>query len=148
FFQPADIVSQILNFGLPAPVDIQLIGQDYTQNFAIAQQIANQVRHVPGAVDVHVQQLMNQPTLHLDVDRARVQQVGLTERDVAQNLLVTLSSSFQTAPLYWLNPKNGVSYSLAVTAPQYRIDSMQSLMNTPIDSSSGAPSQVLANLAT
>jgi multidrug efflux pump subunit AcrB len=148
FFQPADIVSQILNFGQPAPIDVQLSGQNYTQNYIIAQQISNRLRHVPGAVDVHVQQLMTTPTLHLDVDRVRAQQVGLTQRDVAQNLLVSLSSSFQTAPTFWVNPKNGVSYNLAVQSPQYKVDSLQALMNTPISgTNSGAP-QVLANLAT
>ncbi|HTR67384.1 MAG TPA: efflux RND transporter permease subunit [Terriglobales bacterium] len=148
FFQPADIVSQILNFGLPAPVDIQLIGHDTARNYVLAQQIANRVRHVPGAVDVHVQQLMNEPALRLDVDRIRAQQVGLTQRDVAQNVLVSLSSSFQTAPTFWLNPRSGVSYSLAVMTPQYRIDSLQALMNTPISNSTAPAPQVLANLAT
>ena len=148
FFQPADIVSQILNFGHPAPIDIQLIGQDYPHNYVIAQQIANRLRHVPGAVDVHVQQLMSNPTLHLDVDRVRAQQVGLTQRDIAQNLLVSLSSSFQTTPTFWVNPKNGVSYNLSVMSPQYKVDSLQALMNTPINSASGSSPQVLANLVT
>jgi multidrug efflux pump subunit AcrB len=147
FFQPADIVSQILNFGQPAPIDIQLSGQN-PQNYVIAQQIANRLRHVPGAVDVHVQQLMSNPTLHLDVDRVRAQQVGLTERDVAQNLLVSLSSSFQTSPTFWVNPMNGVSYSVAVMSPQYRVDSLQALMNTPINGAGTGGPQVLANLAT
>ncbi len=148
FFQPADIVSQILNFGQPAPIDIQLTGQNYAQNFVIAQQIANRLRHVPGAVDVHVQQLMDSPTLHLDVDRVRAQEVGLTQRDVAQNLLVSLSSSFQTAPTFWLDPQNGVSYNLAVMSPQYRVNSLQALMNTPINGANSTAPQVLANLAT
>ena len=148
FFQPADIVSQILNFGQPSPIDVQLSGPNSDQNYVIAQRIANQLRRVPGAVDVHVQQLMNSPTLHLDVDRVRAQAVGLTERDVAQNLLVSLSSSFQTSPTFWLNPSNGVSYNVAVMSPQYKVDSLQALMNTPV-SGPGAPSpQVLANLAT
>jgi CzcA family heavy metal efflux pump len=147
FFQPADIVSQILNFGMPAPIDIQLVGSNYAQNYVIAQNIANRLRHVPGAVDVHVQQLMNEPTLYLDVDRVRAQQVGISERDVAQNLLVSLSSSFQTSPTFWLNPKNGVSYSLAVQTPQYKVDSLQSLMNIPINNGS-SQSEILANLAT
>ena len=146
FFQPADIVSQILNFGLPAPVDIQLVGADYQDNYFIAQQIANRLRHIPGAVDVHVQQMMDLPVLHLDVDRVRAQQVGISERDVAENLLVSLSSSFQTTPSFWLNPKSGVSYNVAVMSPQYRIDSMQSLLNTPVSNGSSSP-QVLANLA-
>jgi CzcA family heavy metal efflux pump len=148
FFQPADIVSQILNFGQPAPIDVQLSGPNYQQNFAIAQQISNRLKHVPGAVDVHVQQLMNNPTLHLDVDRVRAQQVGLTQRDVAQNVLVSLSSSFQTAPTFWLNPKNGVTYNLSVMSPQYRINSLDALMNTPISGANSRTPQVLANLAT
>jgi len=147
FFQPADIVSQILNFGQPAPIDIQLSGPNYPQNYLIAQGIANRLKHVPGAVDVHVQQLMNNPTLHLDVDRVRAQQVGLTQRDVAQNVLVSLSSSFQTSPTFWVNPKNGVSYSLSVMSPQYRVDSLQALMNTPVNGPQAASPQVLANLA-
>jgi multidrug efflux pump subunit AcrB len=147
FFQPADIVSQILNFGMPSPIDIQLVGPNYAQNYVIAQSIANRLRHVPGAVDVHVQQLMNDPTLFLDVDRVRAQQVGISERDVAQNLLVSLSSSFQTSPTFWLNPKNGVSYSLAVQTPQYKVDNLQSLMNIPV-SNGTSQTEVLANLAT
>jgi multidrug efflux pump subunit AcrB len=99
-------------------------------------------------VDVHVQQLVNSPTLHLDVDRVRAEQVGLTQRDVAQNLLVSLSSSFQTTPTFWLNPKNGVSYNLAVMSPQYRVDSLQALMNTPINGAEASTPQTLANLAT
>jgi len=148
FFQPADIVSQILNFGQPSPIDIQLSGQNYTQNYAIAERIANRLRHVPGAVDVHVQQLMDNPTLHLDVDRVRAQEVGLTERDVAQNVLVSLSSSFQTAPAFWVNPKNGVTYSVAVQSPQYKLDTLQALMNTPVSGVAATSPQVLANLAT
>jgi CzcA family heavy metal efflux pump len=148
FFQPADIVSQILNFGLPSPIDVQLIGADYTHNYALGQQIANSLKHVPGAVDVHVQQLLNNPALFLDVDRIRAQQVGLTQRDVASNLLVSLSGSFQTAPTFWLNPKNGVSYNVAVMTPQYKLETLQSLMNTPISSPTATTPQVLANLAT
>src|SRR5579872_5102035 len=147
FFQPADIVSQILNFGLPAPVDVQLIGNSYTKNYEIAQQISNDLRRVPGAVDVHVQELLNNPALQLDVDRVRAQQVGLTERDVANNMLVSLSGSFQTSPTFWLNPSNGVSYNIAVMTPQYRVDTLQSLMNTPISGPSTNQSQILANLA-
>ncbi len=147
FFQPADIVSQILNFGLPAPIDVQLIGPAYAQNYAVAQQISNELRHVPGAVDVHVQQLLNNPAVLLDVDRVRAQQVGLTQRDVANNLLVSLSGSFQTSPTFYLNPSNGVSYNIAVQTPQYRMDTMQALMNIPINSPT-APEQILANLAT
>jgi CzcA family heavy metal efflux pump len=147
FFQPADIVTQILNFGLPSPIDIQLTGPDYAGNYVVAQQIANRLRHIPGAVDVHVQQLANDPTLHLTVDRVRAGQVGLTERDVATNLLVSLSSSAQTTPTFWLNPSNGVTYPLAVMTPQYKMDSMQELMNTPVSAGPGTTQEILANLA-
>jgi multidrug efflux pump subunit AcrB len=148
FFQPADIISQILNFGLPSPIDIQIIGKDQAQNYLLAQEMANRLRHVPGAVDVHVQQLMNGPAIRLNVDRSRAQQVGLEQRDVAQNLLVSLSGSFQTSPTFWLNPQNGVTYNVAVQTPEYRVDSLQALMNTPIDAPRAPAPQVLANLAT
>jgi len=146
FFQPADIVSQILNFGLPAPIDIQLAGFDMQQNYAIAQQIAGRLREIPGTADVHVQQLMNLPTLHMQIDRTKVTQVGMDARDVAQNVLVSLSGSFQTAPNFWLNPKNGVTYQVAVQAPQYRVTSLQDLMNVPVNNSRTQDPQVLSNL--
>jgi multidrug efflux pump subunit AcrB len=148
FFQPADIVSQILNFGLPSPIDIQIIGKSQDQNYLIAEELANRLRHVPGAVDVHVQQLRNVPALKLDVDRSRAQQVGLQQRDVAQNLLISLSGSFQTSPTFWLNPQNGVTYNVAVQTPEYHLDSLQALMNTPLDAPGAPAPQVLANLAT
>ncbi|MGD0757644.1 MAG: efflux RND transporter permease subunit [Candidatus Sulfotelmatobacter sp.] len=144
FFQPADIVTQILNFGLPAPIDVQVVGTDVQSSYAIAQQIANKMRHIPGAADVHVQQLLSLPTLHLDIDRTRVTQVGLTARDVAQSVLVSLSGSFQTSPNFWLNPRNGVTYSMAVQSPQYRMTSMQDLMTIPVNSPQG--SQLMSNL--
>jgi len=146
FFQPADIVTQILNFGLPAPIDIQLIGPDMESNYEIAEQISNRVRFVPGAADVHVQQLLNLPTLHLDFQRTRMAQVGLNAQNVAQNVLVSLSGSFQTAPNFWLNPANGVSYQVAVQSPQYRVTSLQDLMYTPVNNPNNPNSQVLANL--
>jgi CzcA family heavy metal efflux pump len=144
FFQPADIVTQILNFGLPAPIDVQVIGADMMSNYAIAQQIANRMRHVPGTADVHVQQLLSAPTLHMDLDRTRITQVGLNAHDVAQSVLVSLSGSFQTAPNFWLNPKNGVTYNIAVQSPQYRMTSLDDLMALPVNSQQG--SQVLGNL--
>ena len=144
FFQPADIVTQILNFGLPAPIDVQIVGTDMGTSYQIAQQIANKMRHIPGAADVHVQQLLSSPTLHLDIDRTRVTQVGLTARDVAQSVLVSLSGSFQTSPNFWLNPRNGVTYQMAVQSPQYRMTDMQDLMTVPVDSQQGA--QLLGNL--
>src|ERR1700686_4404673 len=144
FFQPADIVSQILNFGLPAPIDVQILGTDMASSYRIAQQIANKMRHIPGTADVHVQQLLSLPTVHMDIDRTRVTQVGLTARDVAQSVLVSLSGSFQTSPNFWLNPRNGVTYQMAVQAPQYRMTDMQDLMAIPVSSQQG--SQLLSNL--
>lgn len=147
FFQPADIVSQILNFGIPAPIDIQIMGANVQGSYEIGQRIANQVRLIPGTADVHVQQMMSLPTLQLDMDRTLINQVGLNARDVAQSVLISLSGSFQTAPNFWLNPKNGVTYPIAIQSPQYRVTSMQDLMNTPVNSASAQAPQVLGNLA-
>jgi CzcA family heavy metal efflux pump len=147
FFQPADIVTQILNFGLPAPIDIQLMGADLEGNYAIAQQIANRLRRVPGAADVHVQQLMSEPTLYLDVDRTRATQVGLNAREVATSVLLSLSGSSQTAPNFWLNPTNGVTYPLVVQTPQYHMTSLQDLMTTPVSGTNAQALQVLGNVA-
>jgi multidrug efflux pump subunit AcrB len=147
FFEPADIVAQTLNFGIPAPVDIQIVGKDTASNFAIASQIASQIRSVPGAVDVHIQQALDQPRLQFDVDRMRIQQVGLTERDVANNVLISLSSSFQTTPNFWLNPANGVSYNIAVQTPQYKIASLDAIQSIPVNSPSAPTPQLFSNLA-
>jgi CzcA family heavy metal efflux pump len=144
FFQPADIVTQILNFGIPAPIDVQIVGTDLQTSYGIAQQIAGRMRHIPGTADVHVQQLMSLPTLHMDIQRTRVTQVGLTARDVAQSALVSLSGSFQTAPNFWLNPKNAVTYQMAVQAPQYRMTDLQDLLNIPVISQQGP--QLMGNL--
>ncbi|MGA2920827.1 MAG: efflux RND transporter permease subunit [Candidatus Sulfotelmatobacter sp.] len=144
FFQPADIVTQILNFGLPAPIDVQIVGTDMQSSYGIAQQIANKMRHIPGAADVHVQQLLSLPTLHMDIDRTRAAQVGLTAGNVAQSVLVSLSGSFQTSPNFWLNPKNEVTYQIAVQSPQYRMTNMQDLMTIPVTSQQGP--QLLSNL--
>jgi CzcA family heavy metal efflux pump len=147
FFQPADIVTQILNFGTPAPIDVEVTGQNQRGNYLIGEKLANQFRHIPGAVDVHVQQAFDNPTLFMEIDRARAQSVGMQSRDVAQNVLVSLSSSFQTSPAFWLDPKNGVEYSVAVQEPQYRVDSYQALQNTPVSGSyPGAAPQILGNL--
>src|SRR6201993_2372238 len=144
FFQPADIVTQILNFGIPAPIDVQVVGNDQQTNYAIAQQIAGRMRHIPGTADVHVQQLLSLPTLHMDIERTRVAQVGLTAREVAQSALVSLSGSFQTAPNFWLNPHNGVTYQMAVQSPQYRMTNLQDLMNIPVISRQGP--ELMGNL--
>jgi multidrug efflux pump subunit AcrB len=146
FFQPADIVTQILNFGLPAPIDIQLTGFDTATNYDIAQRIANRVREIPGTADVHVQQMLDLPTLHMQFDRDRMTQVGLNARDVAQSVLVSLSGSFQTAPNFWLNPANGVTYQIAVQTPQYRVTSLQDLMKTSVNDSATPNPQLLSNL--
>jgi multidrug efflux pump subunit AcrB len=148
FFQPADIVSQVLNFGLPSPIDIQVVGRDQQKNYQIAQDIAEQLRHVPGAADVHVQQMFDLPSLQVKADRTKVQEVGFTQRDVASSLLVALSGSFQTAPSFFLNPANGVSYQVISQTPQYQLDSLQTLAEIPVTGSSGAAPQLLGNLAT
>src|SRR5205814_1526025 len=149
FFQPADIVTQILNFGTPAPIDVAITGANQQGNYAVAQKLASEMRHIPGAVDVHVQQAFDAPTLFLNIDRTRAQSVGLQARDVAQNVLVSLSSSFQTSPTFWLDPRNGVNYNIAVQTPQYRMDTYQALQTTPVTASAaGAPPQILANLVT
>ena len=147
YFQPADIVSQILNFGAPAAIDIQFSGKDLNGNFALAQQLARKVQAIPGTVDVHVHQRMNQPTLALDVDRTSAQQLNLTAANVAQNVLVSLSGSFQTSPSFWLNPTNGVVYNVLVQTPQHQIGSMDALMRTPVAPTGGQP-QLLGNLVT
>jgi multidrug efflux pump subunit AcrB len=141
------LVSQILNFGISAPIDVQFVGNDVMRNLAIAQKVEARIREIPGAVDTYIYQLFNQPRLDLDVDRSKASQSGLTERDVANSLLVALSSSAQVSPTYWLNPMNGVTYSLAVQAPQYRIESLQNLYELPIRGSNPT-NQLLVNLAT
>jgi multidrug efflux pump subunit AcrB len=147
FYQPADIVTQVLNFGLPAPIDIQLVGSD-PKNRDIAREIQTRVSAVPGAIDVHLQQVTAVPELFVNVDRTQAQQLGLAQTNVASDLLVSLSSSFQTAPNFWLNPQNGVSYGVQVMTPQYKIDSMDALQSTPIRSNTGQMPQLLSNLAT
>jgi len=146
-FLPADIVSQILNFGLPAPIDIQIVGYGVDANRAFADKLLERVKQVRGTVDLHVQQPFDQPYLHVNVDRTKAQEVGFSQRDIATNLLVSLSGSFQTTPEFWLNPKTGVSYSIATQTPQYRIDSLQDLENIPVTGPSGARPEILASLA-
>jgi multidrug efflux pump subunit AcrB len=146
-FLPADMVSQILNFGLPAPIDIQVVGYNLAGNRAFADRLLSQVRQVPGTVDLHIQQPFNQPYLNVDVDRTKAQQVGFSQRDVANNLLISLSGSFQTTPEFWLDPKTGVSYSIATQTPQYRVQSLQDLENIPVTGPSNARPEILASLA-
>ena len=145
YFQPADIVTQILNFGLPAPIDVQVSGARRDATLAIAKQIEGELRHVPGAVDVHLHQILNAPRLHFDVDRIRSNQVGLTERDVANNLLLLVSSSGQVNPTFWVDPITSVSYFVAVQVPDYRIDTVDALRTMSLQTPVGP--QLLGDLA-
>ena len=129
---PVDIVTQILNFGLAAPIDIQVVGPNLYANRALAERMLNEVRYVPGATDARIQQPFNDPNLTVDVDRTRAASTGLTQQNVAQSLLVALSGSFQTSPNFYLDPHNGVSYNIAIQAPQYRMNSMAQLKSLPI----------------
>jgi len=131
FFEPANITNQILNFGLPAPIDLQVVGRD-PRNYQIAETLAERISHIPGAADVHVHQVVDYPELRINVDRSKAGQLGLQQRDVSNSLLISLSSSGQVAPNEWLNWSNGVSYGMAVQTPQYRMDSLAALMRTPI----------------
>ncbi|VTU15748.1 Cation efflux system protein CzcA [Variovorax sp. SRS16] len=152
FFQPADIVTQILNFGLPAAIDVQFSGNDMAGNAAHAAELVKAIRKIPGAVDAHIHQRLDGPAQNLQMDRTRLQQYGLTAANVGQNVLIALSGSSQTAPAFWLNPQNGVVYSIAVQSPQYTVDSLDSLLNIPVGASgsaaaaAGAPQQLLGNL--
>jgi multidrug efflux pump subunit AcrB len=152
YFPPADIVSQILNFGLPAPIDIQIMGRDVEANHQFAEGLLKQLSSINGIADLRIQQPFNQPKLHINVDRTKTLQAGFTQKDVASNLLVSLSGSFQTSPSFWLDPKSGVSYTVATVAPQYDIESLQDLENIPVTGASTggarAPWQQLANLGT
>jgi len=147
FFSAPDIVSQILNFGIPSPIDIQITGRD-PKGSEIASQIKTQVAQIPGAVDVHVHQLVHGPDLRVNVDRTRAEQIGLTQNNVAQDMLISLSSTAQVAPNYWLNFQNGVNYQVAVQTPQYKINTLQDLENTPIVAPNLPRPELLGNLAT
>ncbi|MDQ0008937.1 CzcA family heavy metal efflux pump [Luteibacter jiangsuensis] len=148
-FPPADIISQILNFGSPAPIDLQIRGPNLAANFDYASRLLREIRRVPGVADARIQQSRANPTLNVDVDRSRAQQVGITERDVTSSLGVNLAGSSQIAPTFWLNPQNGVSYPIVMQTPQYSLDSLPDLENVPISPSSGtAGSQILGGLAT
>ncbi len=132
FFQPANITSQILNFGLPAPIDLQVVGRDAEAGYKIAQKLAEKIACIPGAVDVHVHQVVDQPQIGLNVDRVKASQLGLTQRDVTSNMLISLSGNGTVAPSYWVNWANGVTYNVGVQTPQYRVDSLDALLRTPI----------------
>jgi multidrug efflux pump subunit AcrB len=147
-FLPADIVSQILNFGLPAPIDIQVAGNDLEGDRRYADNVLQKIRGVAGTADLRIQQPFDQPELYIDVDRTKANEIGFTQHDVAQNLLVSLSGSFQTSPTFWLDPKNRVSYSIATQTPQYRIQTLQDVENIPVTGTNpAAPPEILGSLA-
>jgi CzcA family heavy metal efflux pump len=146
FFTPANITNQILDFGLPAPIDLQVSGRG-KNNYELAQKLLKQVQAIPGAVDAHIHQQIAQPTINVNVDRMKSRQIGLTQQDVAQSMLISLTGTGQTAPNEWLNPLNGVNYQVVVQTPQYRIDSLQALGRTPVTSPAGNASQLLGNVA-
>jgi multidrug efflux pump subunit AcrB len=149
-FQPADIITQILNFGAPAAVDVQVTGKNAGQNASIARSLYERVRQVKGAVDVHIQQRLDLPTINVEIDRTKLQQLGMTASDVARPFLLALSGSGQTAPNFWLSPTNGVEYPLTVQTPQYDLSDIDDLMRTPVassDAGSHAPPQLLSNIS-
>jgi multidrug efflux pump subunit AcrB len=147
YLLPADIVTQILNFGLPAPIDIQVTGNDVQASRSFADRILPQLQRIPGAVDLHVHQVFDGPKLHLQVDRTKAAQSGFTQMDLARSLLTSLSGSFQTQPTFWLNPVNGVSYSLVTQTPQYRIQSIQDLRNIPVSGPNQKQPEILSDIA-
>jgi multidrug efflux pump subunit AcrB len=146
-FLPADIVTQILNFGLPAPIDLQVIGNKQEADYAYATDLLKRIRKVPGIADLRIQQTYSYPQINVAVDRTLADEVGLSQRDVANSLLVTLSGSGQVKPNFWLNTKNGVSYPIVAQMPQYRIDTMSDLANVPITSQKSGTPQYLGGLA-
>jgi CzcA family heavy metal efflux pump len=146
-FLPADIVSQILNFGLPAPIDVQVIGSNQKANYAYATDVLKRIRQVAGIADLRIQQVFNYPQINVDVDRTLAAEVGLTQRDVANSLLVTLSGSGQVQPNFWLNTENGVSYPIVAQMPQYRINSISDLSNIPVTAQDTASPRYLGGLA-
>lgn len=146
-FLPSDITSQILNFGAPAPIDLQIRGPNETANFTYAQDLLRRLRHVPGLVDARIQQSRNRAGFNVDVDRSRAQYAGVTERDVTNSLVVNLAGSSQVAPTYWLNPANGVSYPIVMQTPQYQIDSLPALRNLPITAAGVPAPQTLGGIA-
>jgi multidrug efflux pump subunit AcrB len=147
YFLPADIVTQILNFGLPAPIDIQIEGADIAGNTKVAADMLSELRHVPGLVDGRIQQQQDYPKLHINVDRTKAAQAGLTERDAVDSMLIALSGSFQVAPMFYLNPQNGVQYNLIVQNPQYAVQSSEDIKNVPVSSSSQVGHGLLTDIA-
>lgn len=147
FFQPADMISQILNFGRPAPIDVQVACRNYRQGLPFARELERRIHAIPGAVDVYLHQVANSPDIRVNVDRTKADLVGLTQRDVANSLLISLSSSGQTAPNFWVDPVNGAQYQITAQTPPVRIDSLDDVANTPITGSGGRAPQLLRNVA-
>ena len=146
-FLPADMVSQILNFGLPAPIDVQVVGNDLEGNRLYASRLLEKMKTVSGTADLRIQQPFDEPYLRMRVERTKAEELGFTAHDIAQNLLVSLSGSFQTSPTFWVDPKNRVSYQIATQSPQYRTDSLQDLVNIPITGTNpSAPPSLMASL--
>jgi len=148
FFEPADITNQTLNFGLPAPIDVQVRGKDAASTAQIAAMLQQQIKDVPGAVDVFMQQEVNAPKLNINVDRLKAQELALTARDVSDNVLLSLSGSGQVAPNFWLDPKTGVEYPVIVQVPQYRLHDMDAVARTAVTAMPGASTQLLRNVST
>jgi multidrug efflux pump subunit AcrB len=148
FFQPADIVNQILNFGLPAPINVRVAGVNQDATYPIAQDLQARLARIRGLADVHLHQIVHAPALHVEVDRTRAAELGLTQRDVANNLLVTLSGNRFVSPNFWADPRTGIPYPLVVQTPQYRIDSLETLRNTSMAANGADVLQLLSNLAT
>jgi multidrug efflux pump subunit AcrB len=146
YYQPADMVNQILNFGLPAPIDIRVIGYNTKENLKIADELVERVSHIPGAVDVHMQQAIDGPELFLDVDRTRLAEIGLTQRDISNDILVSFSTSATVTPNFWLDRQMGIPYLIATQTPKYRVNSVEELLRTPISSSLTKQSQLLSDL--
>ena len=147
YFLPADMITQILNFGLPAPIDVQIEGADTEGNRNFADQLLSQIRQVPGVLDLRIQQAFDQPKLLINVDRTKAEQAGFTQNDIASSMLVSLSGSFQTTPTFYLNPKNGVTYNIVTQTPQYRIHSLQDLQNIPVNSRTALHPEILGDVS-
>jgi multidrug efflux pump subunit AcrB len=147
YFQPADMISQILNFGLPSPIDIRIVGYDKEHNLKIAQEMMRKVSQVPGAVDVHLHQVLDYPQLFLDVDRTLLARIGLNQQDISNDILTSYNSSSVVTPNFWLDRKNGIPYLISVQTPKYRINSVEALMRMPVSSPQTKESQLLSNLA-
>ncbi len=138
FFNPANIITQILNFGLPAPIDVQVVGRNLSANHEIAERLVEKISHIPGAADVHVHQVIDQPEIRLNVDRTKAMELGMTQRDVTSSMLISLSGNGQIAPNFWMNWANGVQYSVGVQTPQYKVDSLDALLRTPVSVATNA----------